>query len=46
MWRPLGGRVGTAQGAGSGIQDAGVNTLDELDGGVEGDAGEPYPAAV
>lgn len=49
MWRALGGRVGTAHGAGSGIQDAEANELDEpdeLDEGVEGDAGEPNPGAA
>lgn len=40
MWRVLGGRVGTAHGAGSGIQHVGINALGE---GVEGDTGEPNP---
>ena len=46
IWRALGGRVGTVHGAGSGVQDAGVNELGELDEGVEGDTGDPYPGAA
>lgn len=47
IWKALGGRVGTAHGAGSGVQDTGgVNELDGVGEGVEGVDGEPYPGAV
>jgi hypothetical protein len=45
-WKALGGRVGTAHGAGSGIQDAEPDKLGGLDEGVEGDTGEPNLGAT
>jgi len=46
MLKALGGRVGTAHGEGSGIQDTGVNELDEPGEGVEGVTGEPNLGAA
>ena len=46
IWKALDGGAATAQGAGSGIQETGVDALDALGEGVEGVTGEPNPGAV